>query len=98
MKRKERREDNRKCRIEILDWLSREAAMVEEHRLTNNPTHTSEPAADQRRRLDKDYTNQWRNRRATIAIIQNLQDTNTNPLDLATTHSLIASERQLSNL
>jgi len=92
-KRKERREDNRKRRMEMLDWLSHEATMVEEQRLINSPTYTSEPAADQRRRLDKDYTNQWRCRRATIAIIQNLQYMNTDPLDLVTTHSLIASER-----
>ena len=58
MKRKERQQDNRKRRTEILDWLSREATMVEKQRLNDTPVDVSEPATNQRRKMNKDYANQ----------------------------------------
>jgi hypothetical protein len=90
--------DNRKHRAEILDWLSREAEAIKKQTPEHDTTDTLEPAATQRQRIDQEYTDQWRQQRATIAIIQSFQDTNTNPLDIAATHSLINSERRLSNL
>jgi hypothetical protein len=96
-KRRERQMDKRKRRTEILDWLSHEAKIVKEQQ-SNTTTNVYEPAADQRRRIDEDYANQWHCRRATIAIIQNLQDTDTDPLDTAATYNLVNNERQLLNL
>jgi hypothetical protein len=95
---KECQMDNRKHRAEILDWLSREAEAIKKQTPEHDTTDTLEPAATQRQRIDQEYTDQWRQQRATIAIIQSFQDTNTNPLDIAATHSLINSERRLSNL
>ena len=97
-KQKERRADNRKRRTEILEWLSREAQATEDKKSDPDVANNTQPHTANKHKSNKEYADHWRKRRTMIAIIQNCQDTDTDPLDVATAHTLIDSERRITSL